>query len=191
MISAFVKAVGSVSIVAAALLSAGCPHAKPETRPSTVETQTQPTPTHRRPLVRSVAQQNATTEEQQGQEALGKALAALGEVDLFFGFNDETLTEPARNKLGGVAEVLSKYPTLRIRIDGNCDERGTEEYNMALGQKRADSAKKYLVELGAKPEQVSTLSYGQEKPRAEGHDEKSWQENRRDDVVPVTPAPAQ
>ncbi|MCK5229763.1 MAG: OmpA family protein, partial [Desulfobulbaceae bacterium] len=68
-------------------------------------------------------------------------------------------------------------------IEGNCDERGTNEYNMALGERRARSAKKYLTNLGVEGSRIETISYGEEKPLNYGHDELSWSQNRRDDFV--------
>jgi len=70
-----------------------------------------------------------------------------------------------------------------VRIEGNCDERGTTEYNLALGQRRAESAKKYLENLGLEASRITAVSNGKEKPRAPGHDEDSRRENRRDDLM--------
>jgi peptidoglycan-associated lipoprotein len=73
----------------------------------------------------------------------------------------------------------------KVRIEGNCDERGTVEYNLALGQKRADAAKAYLVKLGADPKNLETVSYGKEKPVDAGHNEAAWAKNRRDNFTPL------
>ncbi len=73
----------------------------------------------------------------------------------------------------------------KVRIEGNCDERGTVEYNLALGQKRADAAKAYLVNLGADPKKLETVSYGKEKPVDPGHNEAAWAKNRRDNFTPL------
>jgi peptidoglycan-associated lipoprotein len=70
-----------------------------------------------------------------------------------------------------------------VRIVGNCDERGSREYNLALGQRRADSVKKAMTLLGVPPKQIQTVSFGAEKPKAPGHDEEAWAENRRSDIV--------
>ncbi len=129
-------------------------------------------------LVSTATPAPTTTAESQGQQDLNAALARLSEVDVFFGFNEDTLTADAKAKLSSVGDVLTKYPALKIKIDGNADERGTEEYNLVLAQKRADAAKRYLVGLGVTAEQVTTVSYGKERPRDPGHNEKAWQENR-------------
>ena len=81
-----------------------------------------------------------------------------------------------------MADILVKHPELKVRIEGNADERGSGQYNLALGQRRADSAKKYLDNLGVKTEQITAISFGSEKPKATGHDEEAWKQNRRDDV---------
>jgi len=81
-----------------------------------------------------------------------------------------------------VAGVLTAHPELKVRIEGNCDERGSEQYNLALGQRRADAAKKYLAGLGVQSPQITAISFGAEKPKAQGHDEEAWKQNRRDDV---------
>ncbi len=91
----------------------------------------------------------------------------------------------------GDARILDKdYAWIKanpgkVRIEGNCDERGTVEYNLALGQKRADAAKAYLVNLGADPKRLETVSYGKEKPVDPGHNEAAWAKNRRDNFTPL------
>jgi peptidoglycan-associated lipoprotein len=181
-----------IRVVVPCALAVACAHANTEKKPVTEESKTapQPTPAPEPRKTNLVTAEPAPTpgDEQQGRDDLAKALAALGQVDVFFGFNDDTLTAPARGKLSAVGDVLVKHPTLKVKIDGNCDERGTAEYNLVLGQRRADVAKKYLVDLGVKNDQLQTISYGAEKPKALGHDEKSWQENRRDEIVPQAPA---
>jgi peptidoglycan-associated lipoprotein len=81
------------------------------------------------------------------------------------------------------AKYLRENPSVRIRIEGNCDERGSREYNVALGQRRAEAVMKTLTLLGVAESRIEAISYGEEKPRAAGHDETSWAENRRGDVV--------
>ena len=100
--------------------------------------------------------------------------------DLYFDFDDFSLRPDAREILDGIAEWLLKNPSTQILIEGHCDERGTNEYNLALGERRAKSATKYLVQLGVAPRRISTISYGEEKPLDPGHDEDAWAKNRRD-----------
>jgi peptidoglycan-associated lipoprotein len=107
-------------------------------------------------------------------------------VSVFFEFDSATLTYETREKLTAVAAILVKYPDLKVRIEGNCDERGTEQYNLALGQRRADSAKQYMATLGVRESQLGAISFGSEKPRASEHGEAAWKQNRRDDLVSTT-----
>ena len=119
----------------------------------------------------------------QGQADLDKALEQLRGVSVFFEFDSATLSKEAQEKLSNVANVLTAHQELKVRIEGNCDERGSGQYNLALGQRRADSAKKYLATLGAGSGQISAISFGAEKPKALGHDEEAWRQNRRDDLT--------
>jgi peptidoglycan-associated lipoprotein len=130
------------------------------------------------------AQQTPSAEEYhaQGQADLDKALDDLRNVSVFFEFDSAALTKDAQQKLGNVADILVKHPELKVRIEGNADERGSEQYNLALGQRRADAAKKYLDNLGVKRPQITAISFGAERPKATGHDEEAWKQNRRDDV---------
>ena len=121
----------------------------------------------------------------QGQAELEKAMEALRNVSVFFEFDSSTLTSEAKDKLSAVGTVLGKYPDLKVRIEGNCDERGSEQYNLALGQRRADAAKRYLASMGAHDKQLTAISFGDQKPKATGHDEEAWRQNRRDDLSAV------
>jgi len=166
-----------LTVAAVGALFAACSHAKPapeETVPqATTQKAAQKTPT---PTPEPVQASN-------GQDELDRAMEQLHNVSVFFEFDSATLTSEAREKLSAVGNVLARYPDLKVRIEGNCDERGTEQYNLALGQRRADSAKHYLTDLGVKPAQLAAISFGAEKPRAVGHDEEAWQQNRRADVA--------
>jgi len=99
--------------------------------------------------------------------------------DIFFDYDDHTLSAEARSTLSGNANHLKEMSAMRLTIEGHCDERGTTEYNLALGQRRADAARSYLVDLGIDGSRLSTISYGEERPFAAGHDESSWSQNRR------------
>ncbi|MBW2221135.1 MAG: peptidoglycan-associated lipoprotein Pal, partial [Deltaproteobacteria bacterium] len=103
--------------------------------------------------------------------------------NIYFVFDDFSLSEKAKKTLVEDAAWLMNNPQKEIVIEGHCDERGTEEYNIALGERRASSAKKYLINLGVKSSQLSTISYGEEKPADLGNDEEAWAKNRRDEFV--------
>ena len=117
--------------------------------------------------------------KQANHEALKKLLS---ECTLHFGFDDASLTESDKTMLEKIAMALHDKPNVTIRIAGHADERGTEEYNLALGQKRADAAKKFLVALGVGKGQVETITFGEEVPAMTGADEEAWAWNRRDEM---------
>jgi len=98
---------------------------------------------------------------------------------VFFGFDQYNLSSDARSTLEKQAMWLKKYPSAKIAIEGNTDQRGTREYNLALGERRANAAKEYLVSLGVDAMRVKTISFGKERPVALGHNEAAWTQNRR------------
>ena len=99
--------------------------------------------------------------------------------DIHFDFDKYDIRPGDAEILKENAALLTKYPTVKIQIEGHCDERGTIEYNLALGERRANSTKKYLISLGISPGRISTISYGKEKPLGPGHNEEAWAKNRR------------
>ncbi|MBT0664222.1 peptidoglycan-associated lipoprotein Pal [Geobacter pelophilus] len=117
------------------------------------------------------------------QEVTAKATAKAALEKVYFGFDSAVLSDQAREVLVSNAKYLKNNPAAKIRIEGNCDERGSAEYNLALGEKRAKSAQSYLVSMGVSPERLSTISYGKEKPFDSGHDESAWAKNRRDEFA--------
>lgn len=98
---------------------------------------------------------------------------------IYFDLDSYLLRDDARPELQRVAEEAKNAKA--VRIEGNCDERGTTEYNLALGDARAQAAATYLKRLGVHKPKISTISYGSERPKATGHDESAWSQNRRDD----------
>lgn len=114
----------------------------------------------------------------QSKEQLKSALDKI-----YFNFDSYTLSEQARKTLAGNADFLQKNGGAKLRIEGNCDERGSAEYNIALGEKRAKSAMKYLATMGVPETRLATISYGKEQPADSGHDEAAWAKNRRDDFI--------
>jgi len=99
--------------------------------------------------------------------------------DALFDFNKADIRPDAREALGKTAEFLRNYPQVRVTIEGHCDERGSTEYNLALGDRRANAAKQYLVSLGISADRMTTVSFGKEKPSCGEHNERCWQQNRR------------
>ena len=102
---------------------------------------------------------------------------------IYFDFDRSFIRPEYRPILKEKADYLKDNPNVRIRIEGNCDERGTNEYNLALGERRANSARKFLISLGVSPGQIETISYGEERPLALGHSKGAWAQNRRDDFA--------
>jgi len=98
---------------------------------------------------------------------------------VFFGYDKSDLTPSAQSTLDGQALWLQKYPSVRVTVEGHCDERGTREYNLALGERRASSVKDYLVARGIDGGRISTISYGKERPMALGNNKGAWMQNRR------------
>lgn len=97
---------------------------------------------------------------------------------VFFAFNQSTLSSDAQATLDRQAAWLRRYPNVRVLVAGNADDRGTEEYNLALGQRRANAAKDYLVARGIDASRIQTISYGKDRPTALGDDEQAWAQNR-------------
>jgi peptidoglycan-associated lipoprotein len=97
---------------------------------------------------------------------------------VYFALDQYTLSDQSRTALQGQAAWLKQYPNVRVQIEGNADERGTREYNIALGQRRADSVKTYLSSLGVSGSRVDTISYGKDRPIDPGHGEDAWSKNR-------------
>jgi len=111
--------------------------------------------------------------------------AIISRIVLHFDFDQAVLKVEDQRQLDMLAEVMRASRTVRIRIEGNCDERGTEEYNLALGHRRAEVAKKYLHDLGIEQPRIDTISYGYEKPADPRHTEEAWAANRRDDFASI------
>ena len=99
--------------------------------------------------------------------------------DIYFDFDKYDIRPGDAAILKENAALLKKYPKVKIQIEGHCDERGTNEYNLALGERRANSTRNYLISLGVSPERISTISYGEERPLDPSHDEGAWTKNRR------------
>jgi len=100
--------------------------------------------------------------------------------DIHFGYNDYTIQPQDNDILRANADWLQQNRTSRVQVEGHCDERGSEEYNIALGAKRAQAAKDYLQTLGINADRISTISYGKELPVCQDHTEDCWSQNRRD-----------
>lgn len=159
------------------LTIAGCAKketVKPEQQPPAAQTATQ------------TAEQPAATA--QVQQPVEKSIADIQKefLTIHFDFNKYNIRPDAKTILEDNAKVLSVNPNVNVQIAGYCDNRGSVEYNLALGEKRAQAAKDYLVTLGVAPGRLSTISYGKSDPINTANNEKAWAENRRDEFVIIT-----
>lgn len=146
--------------------------AAPAAQKAVVKTEPVQQPQIKENTVQNVAKE--TSSQTQLQSALEK---------IYFDFDSARMSDAARTTLTKNAAALKKDSALKVRIEGNCDERGSAEYNLALGEKRAEAAKKYLVTMGIAAKRLSVISYGKEKPVDPGHDEAAWAKNRRDEFI--------
>ncbi len=168
---------GWVALLAAtsALTVAGCAHKKPPVESNPTETTTPPpTPTP--------APQD-TTIDRAGQTGV-EEVSALSDVQ--FDYDSSDLGSDAKATLSANGSYLLKHTDVSISIEGHCDERGTVQYNLALGERRATTAKDFLISYGVDAGRISTISYGKERPIDPGHDEYAWAKNRRAHFVKLT-----
>jgi peptidoglycan-associated lipoprotein len=136
----------------------------------------------------SVAQEPGISTSQISSDSVGsgelpadiESLNAKGYVkDAYFESDKSELRDDTREVLASDATWLKQYPTIKVVIEGHCDERNTADYNLALGWRRANAVRDYLVTLGVSGDRLTVISYGEERPFAPGHDEASWAQNRR------------
>jgi peptidoglycan-associated lipoprotein len=171
-----------VVVPAMAIALLGCPKKKPQTPPEEIQVETE-----EMPEPEEIPSEPAMTEEDEVQpglpsdvEELNRYLRDRGLIgDVYFDFDRSELRAEAREQLSRNADWLRSNPGYVVTIEGHCDERGTNEYNLALGDRRASSARDYLVSLGIEAGRMNTLSYGEELPVCTESSESCWQRNRR------------
>jgi peptidoglycan-associated lipoprotein len=175
-----------LSLVALAAVLAGCSTPVKLDEPAPVETR-QPTPTAPTPAAGTGAtatgtpQSQVSTVELERQRAAEEAarLAATLPRTMYFDFDSFVLRSEYRPAVEGYAKLLNAQPGRKMSLEGHADERGGREYNLALGQKRAEAVARALELLGVNPGQVEAVSFGEERPADPGHDEAAWAKNRR------------
>lgn len=123
----------------------------------------------------------ARIQELERAKRLAEEMRVFETTNIYFDFDKSELKPEAKATLKRKADWLSDNSSYALRIMGHCDERGTAEYNLALGERRAHAAKQFLVALGISADRIYTVSYGEEKPAVEGHNEAAWAKNRRDE----------
>jgi peptidoglycan-associated lipoprotein len=136
------------------------------------------------PVVRPIEQANIEQEQLKAPEAPpvdpSKAFATRA---IYYDYDAYNVREQYLTVLQAHGQFLLAHKEVKIRVEGNCDERGSREYNLALGQRRADSVKRALMLMGVPAQQIEAVSFGSEKPKAASHDEQAYAENRRSDLV--------
>jgi peptidoglycan-associated lipoprotein len=172
-----------VSLIGLAVLS-GCPKNAEITAIPEPQQEQAPAPAAEAVAPPEQKMEAAKAEPEVIREQAAPALAGLQPV--YFDFDQAFIQADARAIMKENAEWLKAHPQTSIRIEGNCDERGTIEYNQALGQRRAASAKKFLTDMGISEQRISLIGYGKEKPSCTESAESCWQKNRRDDFAVVT-----
>lgn len=132
------------------------------------------------------AASGATTKSASAAQAavdpLNDPASILAKRSVYYPFDVDAVQDADKPMVQAHGKYLASNADRKVRLEGNCDERGSNEYNLGLGQRRADGVKKMLELSGAKASQLESISYGEEKPRASGHDEASWSQNRRTDI---------
>ncbi len=178
-----------VSVLAVVVVAGACHKAPPPAAPTPVAVDTAALRRAREDSLRAAqeaeARRRAAEEQARAQaaaQALERARAALA-APIYFDFDKALISDDAKGTLDQKVAMLRSNPDLRLRIEGNADERGSEEYNLALGMRRAEAAKQYIVGFGIDAARLATISNGEDKPADPGHDESAWAKNRRDDFV--------
>ena len=165
----------TLTLIAALLVAAGC---------SSHETKTPDTAAGNTAGQGTSSASNAGTATPNSSSGVnGNASADAGppKGSVYFDFDSNEVKGEFQPVIEAEARYLRSHNDAKLRIEGNCDERGSREYNLALGQRRAEAVKKVMTVLGANGSKIETVSYGEEKPVATGHDEAAWAKNRRDD----------
>lgn len=154
-------------------------------KPKAKTAPTPPPPAKEQPKVEKVDEAPAVKKPEMTEEEIFMS-KSLEEINLaaplkmiFFDYDQYFIRDDAKSMLEGNAGWLRRFSTAKILIEGHCDERGTEEYNLALGEKRAKSTSDYIVSLGISPQRIKIISYGKSQPLDSGHTEMAWQKNRR------------
>jgi peptidoglycan-associated lipoprotein len=123
------------------------------------------------------------TEERRRREAERRRVLSVLAERVHFDFDKSDIRPDAEEVLQRKVSVLREYPGVTLRIEGHADERGSNEYNLALGQRRAEAVRRYLLSYGIDPSRFTTISYGEERPLVNAHDENAWAQNRRAEFV--------
>ncbi len=177
-------------VLALAVLAAGCRRDPPPPPEPAEETETEVTDQDADARADSIAEAERRAEEERRREAERRererrsaaAVEVLREL-VFFEYDSSELTSEAESLLREKVDILRASPGVRLRLEGHADERGSTEYNLALGNRRAQSVKEFFTAFGVEPDRLVTLSYGEERPLVDRSDESAWSQNRRVEFV--------
>jgi peptidoglycan-associated lipoprotein len=169
----------------------GCPKKKPASKPSDLNVETTTVAPPSSPTTEVQPPRDQTRQDQTEDPLLSQDMQIVNDElrrrgfspDVYFAFDESALTDDSRAKLSRNADLLKAQARLNLTIEGHCDERGTAEYNLALGERRASAVKSYLGSLGVAEQRMRTLSYGSERPVCTEHEESCWSQNRRAHMV--------
>ncbi len=169
----------------------GAPEAKPESGAESAaaadrEKKLQEENLREQALREQALREKAQQEEASRKETAAREAAATAKLEpVYFAFDQWSIQDDQKELMVKNSDWLKSHPRVNVRAEGHCDERGTSEYNLALGQKRAEAAKAFLEGLGISGKRISAVSYGKERPLDPGHNESAWAKNRRVDFVPA------
>ena len=172
----------SVILLGVALLLVGCPKKALEPAATEISQPQQPPAPAATPGEPSMQMESSMTGAAGSapvSAAIEQARAGFEGSDIYFEYDSFDLTAQAKKVLAEKASFLNAHPGIKVTVEGHCDERGTQEYNLALGERRAKAAQEYLVFLGINAQRLNTVSYGEEKPVDPGNTEEAWAKNRR------------
>jgi peptidoglycan-associated lipoprotein len=185
MASMWKKNVGWLGTVAIAVVIAGCgskaePEPEPEPEPQVEDTRDLEA---ERAAREAEEARRLAAEEARRREAERNRVVSIISERVFFDFDRSDIRSDMESVLQRKVSVLREYPGIVFRIEGNADERGSNEYNLALGQRRAEAVRRYLLSYGLEAGRFSTISYGEERPLVRASNEQAWAQNRRDDFA--------
>ena len=172
----------ALSLAAGVLVLSGCAKKRP-----TTAAEARPAASQEAPATAVAPPRSPAPVHDVEADVLSQDLATLNQKgylsDAFFDYDAAALRDDARGNLAKDSSWLQKYPSVHVLLEGHCDDRGTEAYNLALGERRAQAAREYLVSMGVPEDRIRTVSYGKERPFCQSDDEGCWQQNRRDHFV--------
>ena len=179
----------AILLLSVLVFAAGCQTTPEDQPPASVEDRSKPGAAKpgaqaqpvERPKVGAVDLSKPGAKDQMA--ALKDPSSILSRRSIYYEYDKFDVKDEYRNLVEAHAKYLRENPKARMLIQGNTDERGSREYNVGLGQRRSDGVKRMLILLGAREDQIESVSLGEEKPQADGHNEQSWSKNRRSDIL--------